>query len=161
MQLLTILLLCVVPNGTLVMSNKPNTLVGNIAKRITNGAKYTHIGIVFDGYVYESDYPRSQRVPIHLYGKPKTVNDYYYPVKEFPNIQAMKQVAIAELNKPYRLRNYFRPRSKPTYGTWCSPYVAKIFDDSGIPIPKEVGHEPQRLLNYLRNHYYFHHQVKR
>jgi hypothetical protein len=150
-----------VPDGTLVMSSKPGTLVGNIAKRMTGGDKYTHIGIVFNNHVYESDWPIAKKTPVHLYGKARTVNDYYYPKQPISNVAAMMDVAERELGKPYKLRNYLNPRSKPTYGTYCSPYVAKVFTDSGTPIPKYYGYEPQRLLSFLNNRYYFHHQVKR
>ena len=144
------------PDGTLVMSNKPGTIVGNIAKRMTGGNEYTHIAIIFDDLVYELDWPRVKN-PVHFskYGKPRTVNDYYIPIIPYTNQQAndMVMYAKSKIGQPYQLRNYLNPNSRKTVGEWCSPYVAAVLKSGGVNITEWEGREPQRILNKLRHNY--------
>ncbi|TWT91402.1 C40 family peptidase [Neorhodopirellula pilleata] len=135
-----------VPDGTLVFSNKKG-IVGRVARRITGGDRYTHVGIVFDGYVYESDWPRSKRTPVQSYGKPGSTNDYYAPSTPIDRdrLAAMRSQANATLGTPYRLRGYFRP-GVTSAGTWCSPYVGRILAAGGSSLSNHDRHEPQNLL---------------
>ena len=60
------------PDGTLVFSSKKG-LIGRVAKRITGGDQYTHVGIIIDGYIYEQDFPKSKKTPLSYYRyKPKS-----------------------------------------------------------------------------------------
>lgn len=146
------------PDGTLVFSSKPNTLVGNIAKRMTNNAQYTHIGIIFDNMVYESDWPRVQRTPVSQYGKRKTVNDYYIPSSPFSKdeIDRMKNHATSRLGEPYQLRDYLRKNSRrTTRGTWCSIYVGEVMNQGRYRFSFQQMFEPQKLSNLIAGQYIF------
>jgi hypothetical protein len=132
------------PDGTIIMSSKKG-LVGRIAKRLTGGDQYTHSAIVFDGYAYESDWPRAKRTPVGSYGKRGTTNDYFIPTGPV-SVDAMRAKANSMLGQPYRLRNYFRPGSPKVHGTWCSPYVGQVLNAGGYQLSPQQYHEPQSLL---------------
>lgn len=160
------LLICVpdYPDGTLVLSSKPNTLVGNIAKRLTNGDQYTHIGIVVDNKVYESDWPRAKSTYTQYYGKHKTINDYYIPTTPYTNSQvvSMRNSVQQRVGQPYQLRNYLRPNSRRTKGTWCSPFVQQTLNDSGrYKLSNQQGYEPQSLIESVIQDYSFTQRVYR
>ncbi|MEW3709422.1 hypothetical protein QOZ51_30145, partial [Pseudomonas aeruginosa] len=89
-------------------------------KRISGGDHYTHVGIVIDGYVYESDWPRAKKTPVSQYGKRGSTNDYYAPARSL-DVDAMRKKAESMLGTRYSLRSYFRPDRKSN-GTWCSPF---------------------------------------
>lgn len=148
------------PDGTIVMSNKPNTLVGRIAKRIAGGDHYTHIGVVIDGYVYESDWPRAKRTPVGQYGNRRTVNDYYVPTVPL-NVEAMRAKANSMVGQRYQLRNYLNPNSPKTQGTWCSPFAGQILNAGGYNLTPSQYYEPQNIINAVRSQYQFRHQVRR
>ena len=168
--LLLFILLCLAstasaqyPDGTLVFSSKQG-LVGNVAKRITGGDQYTHVGIVIDGLVYESDWPRARAIPVSSYGKPRTTNDFYVPEIPYSDqeVAQMRSEARANLGKPYRLRNYFRPGTKQTDGTWCSPYSADVVRASGrFQISSYDGYEPQNLLRKVSSGYRLQARIKK
>jgi len=151
------------PDGTLIFSSKKG-LIGRVAKNMTGGDQYTHVGVVIDGYVYESDWPRAHAVPVANYGKPRTTNDYYIPKVPFSVVEvaAMRANAQINLGKPYKLRNYLRPRSKKTDGTWCSPYSAGVISASGrYQLSQHDGYEPQNLLRAVRSGYTFRSRIVR
>lgn len=145
------------PDGTIVYSSSIG-LIGRIAGRITGGHKYTHIGVVIDGQVYESDWPKICRGPVIDYGKKKTTNDYFVPKKPFTKeeVDKMRKYAISQLGKPYQLKNYFYPNSRPTKGTWCSVYAGRVLNASGrySLTPAEIF-EPQRIKNKIDSDYTF------
>ena len=145
------------PDGTLIFSSK-NGPVGRIAKRITGGDQYTHIAIVIDNIVYESDWPRAKATHVSRYGKPRTTNDYYIPNNAYSTkeVKAMLNNAKANLGKPYRLKNYIYPNSRPTNGTWCSPYTSNVLESSGrYMFTQHDRYEPQNLFTKIRNDYSF------
>ena len=149
------------PDGTLVFSSKKG-LVGNVAKRITGGDQYTHVGIVFAGQVYESDFPHARRVDVCAYGKRGTTNDYWVPryVLDRDTIDKMKTKATAMLGTPYRLRAYFRPGAR-SRGMWCSPYVGRVLNAGGYQLSSRDYHEPQNLFQRVVHNYQFAGRVHR
>lgn len=154
-MMVLLLLLCFI-DGTLVMSSKPNTLVGNVAKRLTGGDQYTHAAIVLDNQVYELDWPRARRTPATTYGRPKAIYHYYSPVVPYApsQVAAMRSSLNSRLGQRYQLRNYLRPGSRATSGSWCSPFVAETLNASGrYRINASVGREPQSLLQSVQNDY--------
>ena len=151
------------PDGTLVFSSKKG-IVGRVAKRMTGGDQYTHVGVVIDGLVYESDWPRAHAVPVASYGKPRTTNDYYIPKVPYTTseVAAMRADARRNLGKPYKLRNYLRPGTKKTYGTWCSPYAASVIAASGrFLVSSYDGYEPQNLLRKVSSGYVLRTRIKK
>lgn len=150
------------PDGTLVFSSKRGP-IGRIAQRITGGDQYTHVGVVIDGYVYESDWPRSKRTPVAQYGKARTTNDYYTPAQPLSpqTIDAMRAQANATLGQPYRLRGYFNPARTHADGTWCSPYAGRVLQAGGVQLSTSDYHEPQNLLGRVRDQYRFSNRVRR
>ena len=152
-----------VPDGTLVMSNKKG-LIGRIARRITGGDQYTHVGIVIDGKVCESDFPFVKCTPVGQYGKRRTTNDYFVPAVAYSptEVSAMRHAAVSRIGQPYRLRNYFFPRSRPTNGTWCSPYVGNVLNASGrYGLSSYDMYEPQNILRRVGGQYIFSNRVVR
>lgn len=149
------------PDGTLVFSSKKG-IVGNVAKRITGGDQYTHVGIVFAGQVYESDFPHARRMDVRVYGKRGTTNDYWVPrhVLDRNTIDKMKSKASSMLGTPYRLRGYFRPGARSN-GMWCSPYVGKVLNAGGRNLRPQDYHEPQNILTRIGHDYQFAARVRR
>lgn len=143
------------PDGTVVFSSSIG-LIGRIAHRLTDNDKYTHIGVVIDGVVYESDWPKIRTTEIEKYGKAKSTNDYYVPKVPFTKEQVdkMREYAKSQLGKPYQLKNYFYPKSKPTKGTWCSVYAGRILNASGRYklTPGDIF-EPQRIKEKIDDDY--------
>jgi hypothetical protein len=159
---LTLLLFILLSNNCysqqLVLSNKQG-LVGRTAQRIT-GDYYTHSAIELNGWVYESDWPRVKKTPVWAYGKPRTTNDYYQLNLSQNEINRMQAYAESRLGEPYRLRNYFFPRSRRTNGTWCSPFVGQVLNQSNsYRINNYQSFEPQNLFNTIRPT--FNHRVTR
>lgn len=151
------------PDGTLVFSNSRG-LVGRIAKRITGNDQYTHVGIVLDGRVYESDYPRSKNTLVGQYSKRTNTNDYYVPSVPYSQVEVdrMKSYANSNMGKPYRLRNYFNPNSRPVNGTWCSPFVGNTLNSSGrYNLSNSQMHEPQNLMNSIGRYHTFKNRISR
>ena len=150
------------PDGTLIFQSKKG-LIGNIAKRMTKGDRYTHVAIVIDNQVWESDWPRAKRSPISNYGKRRSTNDYYIPINPLSSssISAMRKKAQSLIGKPYRLRNYLRPNSPRTQGTWCSPFVGQILNAGGYSLSSQEYHEPQNLLHTIQPNYQFLKRVRK
>lgn len=149
------------PDGTLVFSSKKG-IVGNVAKRLTGGDQYTHVAIVFDGQIYESDFPRAKRTPVVRWGKRGSTNDFYVPRVPLDEreVAAMKSKATGMLGTPYRLRAYFRPGARSS-GTWCSPYVGRVLSAGGRHLTARDYHEPQTLLSRIGHGYQFAGRVRR
>ena len=148
------------PDGTLVFSHKKG-IVGRVARRMTGGDRYTHVAIVFDGYVYESDWPRSKKTPIAQYGKRGSTNDFYVPTEIKLDVAVMKATAEQSLSQPYRLRNFLRPNSRPTDGTWCSPWVGRVLSAGGRSLEPSDYRKPQTLLNRVGGSYRFQRRTTR
>lgn len=147
------------PDGTLVFSNKPGTIVGNIARRLADGDHYTHVGWVYRNRVYEMDFPRALSVPVSQYGKRGTVNDYYVPTAPVQGLAQMHVAAQSMMGQRYGLRGFLRPSKRP--GVWCSPFVGKVLNAGGHNIPPAIYHKPQTLLNHLRPNVRLAHRVVR
>lgn len=144
-------LMCGLPDGTLVLSNKPGTLVGNVAldsasKAQGYPAQYTHIGIVLEGKIYHMDFPRAC---IRDGFKPGEKVTYYLPPKPYTQAQvkAMVRYAKSQLGKRYSLRGY---RRRDGTGGWCSPYVKDILKQAGHNLSYQDGFTPDNLLRALR-----------
>ena len=152
---------CQVPDGTIVFSSKKG-VIGRIAKRLTGGDQYTHVGIVLSGRVYESDWPRATSTPVSRYGKRRTTNDYYVPAVSLTSqqISAMRHQAQAMIGTPYRLNAYFHP-GRESKGMWCSPYVGHTLNAAGLGLTRHDMHEPQNVKARLGSHWRFSHRVKR
>jgi len=151
------------PDGTVILSSKKG-LIGRIAQRLTGGDQYTHIGIVIDGKIYESDWPRATTRGISGYGKPRSTNDFYVPLVPYSQyeVDRMRSYAQSQLGKPYQLRNYFNPRSPKTYGTWCSPFVGNTLNASGrYHFSTRQIYEPQNIVNHVNGQYQFKNRIVR
>lgn len=151
------------PDGTLVLSNSRG-LVGRIAKRITGGDQYTHVGVVIDGRVYESDWPRAKNTLVSQYSRRTNTNDYYVPSTLYSQneVAKMKSYATSHMGQPYRLRNYFHPNSRQINGTWCSPFAGNVLNASGrYNLSRSQIHEPQNLIHAVGNDYRFVERVRR
>lgn len=134
----------------IVFSNS-KSLVGRIAKQLTGGDRYTHVGLVVNGYVYESDWPVSRKTPVSQYGKRGGTYDYYSLGLSTAEKQAVLRNASKELGKPYQLKNYFWPRSRNTTGTYCSPFVGRILDQSTrYRLAPHQYHDPQGIFDAVR-----------
>lgn len=151
------------PDGTLVFSNSRG-LVGRVAKRITGGDQYTHVGVVLDGKVYESDFPRAKNTPVGRYSRITNTNDYYVPSTPYSQqeVTRIKSYVDSHMGQSYRLRNYFHPNSRQVNGTWCSPFVGNALNASGrYNLSRSQIHEPQNLINAIGSHHNFIKRVSR
>lgn len=151
------------PNGTLLFSSS-KSLVGRIARNMTGGDQYTHTAIVIDNYVYEADWPRVKRTHVNSYGKRGSTNDFYIPKIEFTQdeVNKMRAKATSLIGTPYRLRNYFRPNSRPVNGTWCSPFTGIVLNSSGrYRISQREMFEPQDLFHKTQIDYNFKTQIRK
>ena len=150
--MLALLFFLSVLDGTLLLSSKPNTLVGNVARRLTGGDKYTHIAVVIEDIVYESNWPRSKATAISSYGHKKEIVHYYEPKIPYTKeeIEKMRITSKSEIGKPYRLKNYLWPNSREVDGGWCSPFVGKVLNASGrYRLNKNQTYEPQNLIDSI------------
>jgi hypothetical protein len=139
------------PDGTLVFSNKPGTLVGNIALRSASKAqgylaKYTHVGIIFGGIIYHSDFPVvTTRTKLKI-GERAI---FILPVKNYSvdEINLMLNYANSQLGKRYSLRGY---RLRNGEEGWCSPFVKNVLNAGGHRLSYRDGFTPDNLLRALR-----------
>ena len=140
-------------NGTLLFS-KTNLLPGRIAAKFIAPGNFQHVGIIFDGYVYESVWPRAKRSTVKRAMLPGWSYWAIEPVTPYTTkeLRQMRQEACDNLGKPYRVKNFLWPRTKETYGTWCSQYVREVLNASGrYQFTWNHGWEPQGLYNPLMN----------
>ncbi|MEM1225921.1 MAG: hypothetical protein AAGJ40_09490 [Planctomycetota bacterium] len=145
------------PDGTLVLSSKRG-IVGRVAKSITGGDQYTHIGIVIDGRVHDMDYPRPHSTSIRSYGKRGSTNDYYVPTTPYTAAQvaAMRLSVQSRTGQRYGLRAYLGRSRASSLFTWCSPYVGKTLNASGrYRLSTNQYHEPQNVIASVGGGYRF------
>jgi len=153
MNTLLLLLISILPypDGTLVFSNKPGTIIGEAARVSASKAqgypaKWTHVGIIFDGVIYHSDFPvvtkRTKLKPGEraIFVLP---NRYYTPGE----IKTMKNYAESQLGKRYSLRGY---RLRNGEEGWCSTFVGNVLNQTGHNITKQQRFTPDNLMRAVR-----------
>jgi hypothetical protein len=138
------------PDGTLVFSNKPGTIIGNAAIASASKvqgypAKYTHCGIIFNGYIYHSDFPVVAKRTKLKPGEQATfvLPNRYYTIGE---INSMRRYADSQLGKRYSLRGY---RLRNGEEGWCSPFVKNVLNQSGHNLTYKDGFTPDNLLKAI------------
>jgi hypothetical protein len=134
------------PDGTLALSSSRG-LIGRIAQRIT-GQRYTHVGVVIGGYVYDHDFPRAHRTPVARYVKRGWTTDYYTPATPYTpgQVAAMRSAAHARLGERYELRHFWNHTATGTSGQWCSPYAGHVLNASGrYHLSAQQVHTPGNL----------------
>ena len=152
-----LVLLCVstsysqLPDGTLVFSSKPGTVIGNVAQRMASRkqgypARYTHVGIVLGNHIYHADMPV---VAIRNNFKPNEVVAYQLPTRQHSSqeIERMKSYARSQLGQPYRLRGFLRRDGSEG---WCSTFVGQVLNRGGHRIDKRQRFTPDNLLRAVR-----------
>jgi hypothetical protein len=141
------------PDGTLVFSRKPGTVIGNVAQRMATKAqgyhsRYTHVGIVLDGVVYHSDYPRVATRAVHDRKRFESMT-YQLPARQYTpqQIASMKAYARSQLGQPYRLRGFLRRDGSEG---WCSTFVGQVLNRGGHSIDKRQRFTPDNLMRAVR-----------
>lgn len=141
------------PDGTLVYSSKPNTVIGNVAKRWAARAQgyratHTHVGIVLGGRVYHADYPRVESKPIGS-RKLGEVVTYQLPTRNYTpqQVQAMRNYAQSQIGQPYRLRGFIRGNGEEG---WCSQFARRVLEQGGHNLSYQDGFTPDNLLRSIR-----------
>jgi hypothetical protein len=141
------------PDGTLVFSSKPNTVIGNVAKRMASraqgfSARHTHVGIVFGNRVYHSDFPRVDSFPVGHF-KPGEVVSYQLPMRNYTpqQISAMRAYAQSQIGQPYRLRGFLRRDGSEG---WCSTFVGHVLNRGGHSISKRDRFTPDNLMRAVQ-----------
>lgn len=136
------------PDGTLVFSSKPGTVIGNVAKRMAARAqgfpaKATHVGIVLGGRVYHCDFPRVTSFPVGV-TKRGEVARYQLPARQYTAAQvaAMTLYAQSQIGKPYKLRGFLRRDGSEG---WCSTFVGNVLNHGGHNITKQQRFTPDNL----------------
>lgn len=141
------------PDGTLVYSSKPNTIIGNVAKRWAARAQgyratHTHVGIVLGGRVYHADYPRVEAKPIGSRKHGESVT-YQLPSRNYTpqQVQSMRSYARSQIGQPYRLRGFIRSDGQEG---WCSPFVKNVLNRGGHNLSYQDGFTPDNLKRAVR-----------
>jgi hypothetical protein len=141
-----------VPDGTMVYQSKPNTIIGDVAKRWASRAQGyqaidTHVGVVIDGWVYHADYPRVARYRV---GQEKrgVVSRYELPDRQYTpgQVDAMRRYAQSQIGQPYRLRGFIR--NDGTEG-WCSQFARRVKEQAGHRLSYRDGFTPDNLRRAL------------
>ena len=141
------------PDGTLVYSSKPSSVVGRVAKRMATRAQgyqatHTHVGIVLGGRVYHADYPRVEAKPIGQF-KRGEIASYQLPIRNYTpqQISAMRAYAQSQIGQPYRLRGFLRRDGSEG---WCSTFVGQVLNRGGHSISKRDRFTPDNLKRGLQ-----------
>jgi len=141
------------PDGTLVFSSKPGTLIGNVAKRMATRAQgyraeHTHVGIVLGGRVYHSDYPRVVSFAVGTRKRGEVVR-YQLPTsqKTTNQVTAMRYYAQSQVGQPYRLRGFLRRDGSEG---WCSTFVGEVLNHGGHNISAAERFTPDNLRRAVR-----------
>ena len=153
MLLLLSILLLQVPDGTLVLSSKPGTIIGNVANRMATKAqgypaKYTHIGIVLEGKVYHSDYPRVTTRPLNSF---KRHEQAHYSLPGIPysaqQLATKTKYANSQLGQPYRLRGFIRRNGSEG---WSSTFVGQVLNAGGHALTLQDRFTPDNVYRSYR-----------
>lgn len=138
------------PDGTLVFSSKPGSLVGGVANRMATRsqgfrAESTHVGVIIGGRVYHSDYPRVGTVRVGVL-KRGEVARYVVPAVPFSRVEveAMRRHASSRIGERYRLRGFLRPDG--VTGGYCSPFVRDVLRAGGMRLSYRDGFTPDLLM---------------
>lgn len=148
------------PPSTIGFANKPNTIVGTIASRLTGNERRTHAVYIDGRTVFESDWPRAKATDIGHAFKRGTFTDIYVPINPNYDTASMRRQAVSMIGQPYRLRNFLHPRSRPVNGSWCSPFVGRVLNAGGYNLSPQQYHTPERLLNAVRHNYRYLHTIR-
>jgi hypothetical protein len=141
------------PDGTLVFSSKPGTVIGNVAKRMAARAQgysahYTHVGIVLGGRVYHADFPRVTHYRIGDHKRGELVS-YQLPARQYTpsQVASMKHYAQSQIGRPYRLRGFIRRDGSEG---WCSTFVGQVLNRGGHEIDFRGRFTPDNLMRAVR-----------
>ena len=141
------------PDGTLVFSGKPGTIIGNVAQRMSTNAqgsssRFTHVGIILGGRVYHSDYPVVATRQVGSL-KPKEKAVYVLPSRHYSPQERELMLAYAEsqLGKRYILRGFIR---RDVSEGWCSPFVKNVLNAGGHRLSYDDGFTPDNLLKAVQ-----------
>jgi len=141
------------PDGTMVYSSKPGSIVGRVAQRWASRAQgyqatHTHVGIVLNGMVYHSDYPRVATRPIGQL-KRGEVARYVLPSKQYTpsQVAAMRSYAKLQVGQPYRLRGFLRRDGSEG---WCSTFVGQVLNRGGHSISATQRFTPDNLMRAIK-----------
>lgn len=152
------------PDGTLVMSSKPGTIIGNVAQRMATRAQgyrsqYTHVGVVIQGRIYHSDFPRVGSIAVGAHKRGERA-DYYVPTRQYTpqQVAAMKSYAQSQVGQPYRLRGF---RLRNGEEGWCSTFAGQALNRAGYNIGKSQRFTPDGVLNSVRSRYRFSGSIQR
>ena len=141
------------PDGTLVFSAKPGTIIGNVAMGMASNAqgsasRFTHVGIILNNRVYHADYPwvSTRKIGSLKLGERAiyVVPTRAYSVKESNRMLAY---AVSQIGKRYRLKGFIR--CDGTEG-WCSPFVKNVLNAGGYRLTYRDGFTPDNLLKAIR-----------
>jgi hypothetical protein len=144
-----IFLLSSIPDGSIIFVENGSDIV----KNITN-SYLTHVAIVFNEYVYESNHPKVKKTPVEKYLKiNKNIiilsSKVPYSNKEVKNMQ---RFAESQIGKKYSVKAYIR--GIPAEGMHCSEYISEILIKSGryqSSVPSRVT--PGSLWKSIKNDY--------
>lgn len=142
------------PNGTLVMGNKESALGYYLSQQMT----YSHVGIVLDGKVCESDWPHVKCTPIGSWQQPGTNYDWYAPDRPYTarETRRLRRFVNRTLGRPYRLKNYLFPNTPRTQSGWCSTWAARALNATGrYRIRRREAWDPEMLHNQVRQDYHY------
>jgi hypothetical protein len=141
------------PDGTIVYSSKPNSVVGRVAQRMATRAQgyratHTHVGITLGGRVYHADYPRVEAKPIGQF-KRGEIASYQLPTRNYTpqQVAAMRFYAQSQVGQPYRLRGFLRRDGSEG---WCSTFVGQVLNRGGHSISKRDRFTPDNLMRAVR-----------
>lgn len=141
------------PDGTLVMSSKPGTIVGNVAQRMATRAqgyksRYTHVGIILGGRIYHADFPRFGAIAIGAHKRGEKA-DYYAPTNRYTaeQVAAMKAYAQSQVGQAYRLRGFIFRTDDDRY---CSPFAKNVLKHAGHDLTRQDGLTPDNLIRALQ-----------
>lgn len=148
------------PNGTLVLGNKESVLGYYLSHRMT----YSHVGVVLDGKVCESDWPHVKCTPIGSWQEPGTNYDWYAPNRPYTARETRRTHRFVNrtLGRPYRLKNYLFPNTARTRSGWCSTWAARALNSTGrYSIRRRQAWDPEMLHNQVRQDYHYIHSTHR
>jgi len=141
------------PDGTVVYSSKPGSVIGRVAQRWATRAqgyhaRDTHVGIVLGGRVYHADYPRVTSYPVGQH-KSGVVTRYEMPSRQYSpkQIDAMTRYAQSQIGQPYRLTGFIRNDGSEG---WCSQFVRRVKERGGHKLSYRDGFTPDNLKRALR-----------
>lgn len=145
-------------NGTLVLGNKHSVLGNYLSRRM----EYSHVGIVLDGKVCESDWPHVKCTPIGSWQQSGTSYDWYAPNRPYTarETRRLRRFVNRTLGDPYQLKNYLLPGTPRTESGWCSTWAARALNRTGrYRISRREAWNPELLHNQVQSNYHYTHST--